>query len=335
MADQLLFEATFQSSLNQTFGYSHIVAPSPFALEIGAEYRVIFDGAEYPCTGLDGSPMGDGTVGIGNGAAFGLPGSGEPFCVGIINGVLGVACLLDTAPTQHSIAVYKVEKETGLVTENYDGSQVVHPGVESVSLHNTEGGIETFVHESQVAEPVEATVDVDWSGGDMVITPEAGQVFSRLLIPRPETAAPGNIREGVNLAGMVGVLAAGGGSIKFASGKIGTFTAYSGVEHGLGIVPDIVFAYMSGDAKLNGKALMYYGVSQNAVNLGLPKECAMIYMNSWQNYKKVRKAITFESATEADGAIWDVTSETFKLGSASYVDTSNPTIYWFAIGGLT
>lgn len=213
MAEILLLEETsFGSISNPPYGFSRIISPSPFALEIGAKYRVVFDGTEYSCIGVDASPLGTGAVGIGNGAAFGLAGSGEPFCVGTFSGAMIVLCLLDTEPTQHSIAIYKKEEAaSGLVTENYDGTQNVFYGVETVSLENTDGEIETFVHESLVAEPVEATVDVDWSGGDMVVTPDEGKVFSSVNIPAPENLIPQNIAEGVNIAGIIGALTAGGG----------------------------------------------------------------------------------------------------------------------------
>lgn len=265
----LLEETTFGSVTNPPYGYSRIVSPATFVLEIGAEYRVVFDGTEYSSIGVDASPLGTGAVGIGNGAAFGLAGSGEPFCVGTFSGAMIVLCLLDTEPTQHSIAIYKKEEAaSGLVTENYDGTQNVFYGVETVSLENTEGEIETFVHESLVAEPVEATVDVDWSGGDMVVTPDEGKVFSSVNIPAPENLIPQNIAEGVNIAGIIGAMVAGGG--RNVVRYYGTHKGYGEIAHNLGVIPDIAIALLPhGTTFPNGKAYAAIGVSDIAYSAGI------------------------------------------------------------------
>ena len=52
---------------------------------------------------------------------------------------------------------------------------------------------------------------LDFSGGDMEVVPTTGNVISKVTIPQPENLLPGNIAEGVNVAGIVGVLAASGG----------------------------------------------------------------------------------------------------------------------------
>lgn len=67
------------------------------------------------------------------------------------------------------------------------------------------------------------TVALDFSGGDMTITPAAGQVLSGLTIPKPETLIPENIKEGVNIAGILGTLAAGGsGAAQFRTDTFST-----------------------------------------------------------------------------------------------------------------
>lgn len=60
------------------------------------------------------------------------------------------------------------------------------------------------------AETVETTVALDFSDGDMVVTPEDGQSFSAVTIPKPENLSPENIAEGVEIAGVMGALAGGG-----------------------------------------------------------------------------------------------------------------------------
>lgn len=335
MAEILLLEETsFGSVINPPYGYSRIVSPATFVLEIGAEYRVVFDGTEYSCVGVDASPLGTGAVGIGNGAAFGLAGSDEPFCVGTFSGAMIVVCLLDTEPTQHSIAIYKKEEAaSGLVTENYDGTQNVFYGVETVSLENTEGEIEMFVHESLVAEPVEATVDVDWSGGDMVVTPDEGKVFSSVNIPAPENLVPENIAEGVNIAGIIGALTAGGGSnVRLASGSFrGIRTPYT-VEHNLGVIPDFVISY--GLMSSPNDSCLHVGTSEaGAEKLGFDKaRCWRFWRYASDNYYKITSAERgYDNSASGELAISAVTETTFDVGMKDKPINKNFPQCWIAL----
>lgn len=62
------------------------------------------------------------------------------------------------------------------------------------------------------AEGAPLEVALDFSGGDtMEFTPEEGVAYSRVTIPKPENLTPENIAEGIDIAGVVGTLAAGGG----------------------------------------------------------------------------------------------------------------------------
>lgn len=329
MAEELLLEAEFESASNPLYGFSHIIAPAPFVLEIGAEYRAVFDGVEYPCTGLDASPLGTGAVGIGNGAAFGLPGSGEPFCFGTFGGAAIVVCLLDAEPTQHSIAIYgPAPKESGVILESYDGSQNVFPGVETVSLYNTEGGTETFVHDSLVAEPVEATVDVDWSGGDMEIVPDAGQVFSKILLPKPETAIPENILDGVNLAGIIGGLVTGGGNAKIAVGTFAGNTSTYKITTNHGFKPDFIFAASTASSSTSDRPYVLAGFSSALIaatgttikNVRVQRTSTML----WLDDSKV-------GIDESSGNINSADATGFK---SKYAFVPNTWAY-IIIGGLT
>ena len=97
------------------------------------------------------------------------------------------------------------------------------------------------------AEAEEVAVDLDFSEGDMVIAPEEDKVFSTVKIPKPDTLIPENIAKGVDIAGIVGTLAAGGGG----SGKVAygfltpTVSTPNTITHDLGVVPDIIFVYFA------------------------------------------------------------------------------------------
>lgn len=61
-------------------------------------------------------------------------------------------------------------------------------------------------------ETEEATVELDFSGGDMTVKPTEGKFLSRVDIPKPETLVPENIAKDVNIAGVVGTHEGGGGA---------------------------------------------------------------------------------------------------------------------------
>lgn len=64
------------------------------------------------------------------------------------------------------------------------------------------------------AEEVETSVALDFSGGDMEVTPNEGEAFSKVTIPQPETLVAENIAEGVTVAGIEGTHSGGGGSVE-------------------------------------------------------------------------------------------------------------------------
>ena len=54
------------------------------------------------------------------------------------------------------------------------------------------------------------TIDLDFSSGDMVVTPSEGKALSQVDIPKPETLVPENIAKDVTVAGIVGTHEGGG-----------------------------------------------------------------------------------------------------------------------------
>lgn len=63
-------------------------------------------------------------------------------------------------------------------------------------------------------ESEEKTVELDFSSGDdMTVEPTAGNLLSKVTLTKPETLLPENIAEGIDIAGILGTLAAGGGGL--------------------------------------------------------------------------------------------------------------------------
>lgn len=71
-----------------------------------------------------------------------------------------------------------------------------------------------FVGESEplVVGTSEGAVALDWSAGDQIITPVTdGKPFSPVTLEKPATLLPENIAEGIDIAGIIGTFAGGGG----------------------------------------------------------------------------------------------------------------------------
>ena len=71
-------------------------------------------------------------------------------------------------------------------------------------------------------------IALDFSDGDQEIVAPDGVLVKSAIIQKPETLNPENIAEGVNIAGIVGTMAAGGGSS--ADVRYVTFMSYDGTE---------------------------------------------------------------------------------------------------------
>lgn len=61
------------------------------------------------------------------------------------------------------------------------------------------------------AESEDVTTNLNMSDGNQVITPSSGKVFSKVTITKPVTMLPENIKNGINIGGVVGTLVSGGG----------------------------------------------------------------------------------------------------------------------------
>lgn len=183
-----------------------------------------------------------------------------------------------------------------------------------------------------VDEKVETTVALDFSEGDMQLTPEDGTAFSSVNIPAPATLIPENIAEGVDIAGVIGTLAGGG----ILTG--GTFTGNRGVytlQHGLGVVPDMIWIMCTSGVTTGRYIRQGFGLSQKVKD-----------KYGW-NYGHVNQMGT-GSGEYNQGASIDTTSNTQyfhnanentimigKVHATYYANTYPGKYYWFAIGGLT
>lgn len=206
-------------------------------------------------------------------------------------------------------------------------------------------GIET----GREAEAVNVVSDL--ADGDQVVSPSADdKVLSQVTIQKPETLVPGNIAEGVSIAGVVGALAAGGVNVKCA---FGTFTGTGNmltVEHNLGVVPDVLFVYKI--VKTASTTLLAidsaFGVSSAlATMFSLPWTQAATYSKKNGNYYEtylnnctsVTGSIDSTGASYGPGMFSNVNETSFKIGISLNINQwkceSGVEYKWLAIGGLT
>ena len=186
-------------------------------------------------------------------------------------------------------------------------------------------------------ELLETTVELDFSEGDMVVTPEAQKAFSGVNIPKPANLIPTNIAEGVAIAGIIGTLAAGSGggsgSLKIASGDF-TATATSAViTHNLGVVPDIAGVFVKTAITGTNKIIYCYNF------------CAALYesyaLNGFILTTSVGASAAVGNALDGTdpygmGILAKANETTMSVGSSDMMTLhSSKTYHWLAIGGLT
>lgn len=92
---------------------------------------------------------------------------------------------------------------------NYDGEYITHENVNKVFYESADvsGTLIPFSY----GETEKKTVDLDFSEGDMVLTPDTGKLWNQVDIPVPASLVPENIAKDVEIAGIVGTHETEGG----------------------------------------------------------------------------------------------------------------------------
>jgi hypothetical protein len=184
----------------------------------------------------------------------------------------------------------------------------------------------------------ELNVELDFSDGDMVFTPEAKALFSKVGITRPETLVPANIAEGVEIAGVLGELKAGGGGVSKLYVKTGIFTgtaAAQTITHGCNVVP--LWIKVEAAASLTSSSHGSYKVK--FMDGASPDGKAI--MTSYGNCMTTSGSFgygyyDFTQDAPADegglrGLIRNVNSSTFKVGGGSRITLATTTYFYIAI----
>lgn len=221
------------------------IIPAPFALEPGQTYAVqwgenLFENLSV----IDLADAGFTGGAIGNCSGFELPGNNEPFAIAYFADDTGgeiVVFFLDGSDSQ-TITVYQ-GADTPIVLKDRTGTGIEYEGVEGVRVFDKDGNPHVFV---PPVEREEKTVELDFSGGAMEITPTAGKLLSKVGIPVPENLLPENIAKDVDIAGVVGTHEGGG------AGDADAYAEYTTNEngevvaaklYGFTTIPEGMFAY--------------------------------------------------------------------------------------------
>lgn len=197
----------------------------------------------------------------------------------------------------------------------------------------------------ETVNKVETSIDLDFSGGAMEVTPETGSAFSKVNIPVPANLVPENIPEGLDIAGIIGTLAAGGGNVKMATGIISTsdVTSTKTITHGLGVVPDLVWCYSSGFGSNKYQTILIFSVSkklQDKIGVTVPG-CYVYKATGSPYYGAAMSGYYLEDTASVGGVICEANENTFKIKLCYHSSTTTSCMLyanakWTAISlGLT
>lgn len=217
----------------------------------------------------------------------------------------------------------------------------------------TVGGIEGTMTAPEIVENM--PIALDFSGGNQSIVAPDGVAVKSAIIQKPETLTPENIAEGVNIAGILGTLTAGGGgggNIVCASGSIsGATDSEIIVNHNLGVVPDIVMIFANGKTTLtSGYSLCQFvafsiafytaiGKIQSGffVGMQLVSASAQTYKCTQYSNTSNTSCIDHETSVAFTRRVRNADDASFTIlnGSGSVYLDASLTYTWIAIGGLT
>lgn len=207
------------------------------------------------------------------------------------------------------------------------GTEAIDPA----DMANTIEAIDSF-------EVAEVSVTPDFSAGDMEVVPEDGQVFSKVSIPKPANLLPENIAEGVDIAGIIGTLAAsgGGGLVKFGVINPGSVVSKT-ITHDLGVVPDVfILSMFSYGSATRGIPLMWSVSKAFAEANGMAKYGMYVwkYNASTIYFNAQRDALDATTASSIGLSQATPSTVVAKANGSSYPLLAENYL-WVAIGGLT
>lgn len=188
----------------------------------------------------------------------------------------------------------------------------------------------TFKGTGEVEERI---VDLDMAAGDQVVLPTTEDInMSKVTIKKPDTLIPENIAEGVDIAGIIGTLAASSSNVKIATG---TFTTQSywnpvTVTHGMGVIPDVIIVMRKLGTTMRTTIMSEIGISSAFKKTMGFNHGGTLSSGSTAFYNNQG---TIEYSMK-NSFIFGATSTIFKIGNYT-VQEATGAYFWIAIAGLT
>lgn len=206
MADIIVSSSTYGFSFNSQIGvYLGYLGETP--LVDGETYSIQWDDKLYTCKAENGTFLDMEGVGFGNKAMLGMgDDTGEPFVVSYVGGTALYAVTL-SPDEAHVIYIERVDAASDapyiLKVSKEDRE---FSGFKKLSLERADGTVGYFTP----GEPSSKKVVLDFSNGDMTITPDKDKFLTEVTIVKPATLEPENIKKDEVVAGIKGEYSAGG-----------------------------------------------------------------------------------------------------------------------------
>lgn len=189
----------------------------------GATYTITLNGTEYECIAQTVSVEGMTFVFVGNASLTdpSMENTGEPFVLLPVQqgSLFGLQMQLeesDTYPESCTVSIYAERPDDGggdsgvdsdtanVVLYNSNGRATTYYGIKTVTL-NTDVPNETETFSLGTA-PDETKVELDLSGGNQVVENTETHLLKKVVIQKPASLTPENIKKGVEIAGVEGDL---------------------------------------------------------------------------------------------------------------------------------
>lgn len=173
-------------------------------------YYVYWDGVIFKVTGESTIFDGVTTNYLGNSSITdneSTDESSEPFLIASVpTGSSGETKVLYIATTSakpaHEIGFFEVESP--IILKDRNGQDTEYAEAQKIKVNMADGTSTLWINEATIPTQVEKEVQLDLSSGNQTVTPGFREVFSSVVIQKPTTLLPENIKNGINIAGVQG-----------------------------------------------------------------------------------------------------------------------------------
>lgn len=225
-----------------------------------------------------------------------------------------------------------------IVLRDRNGATVEYPGVERVKMNTVNGETVEFVDSATVPGILEdLPIALDFSGGNQEIVAPDGFVVKSAIIQLPKNLIPENIPKDMDIAGIIGTRADGGGSGKVAYGVFKpTVKQPNTITHDLGMLPDLVLVCIAPRAYPNKYySELVFAVSEafSTLNGGIQSNRTYSTTSDYGDTKRNQVGTFVENTYTGSGyGICNANETSFTI--RNNLDTAYKYL-WIAVAGLT